>query len=112
MWETPFEESMLCKPLVIHCPDKFLADELMEILDRNGIMWGDGDSPTAYSMWGHYREETCYWVVSQELTCGSKCYVGEDDDEDDDYIKCTFYSEIESNFEPADNSELLVFLGL
>lgn len=44
MWGVPFEESMLNQNLIIHCPDRDLADELMEILARNGVVWNGSDS--------------------------------------------------------------------
>ncbi len=114
MWETVFDESMLFsgKDLIVYCPNEYLANELMEVFERNDIRWGGGESAVGHTSWGVYKEETCYWVEGSELTYGYRNYVSECPDEYSNHIKCTFYGEIESTFEPADDSELLAFLGL
>ncbi len=94
MWDTPFEESMLGKRVIIHCPEGSDAGELMRILERNGVEWqGTREKPTACTEWTIYRKQTCYWVASGILSFGSLrnateyaggTYLP--------YIKCTFHA--------------------
>lgn len=113
MWEIPFDESMLNENqnLIIHCPDKSLADELMEILERNGVKWGGGESPVSDSMWTENREETCYWVESKCLSYDDRDFADSNDRDYANHIKCTFYGKDEQTFEPANDSEMQGFLG-
>lgn len=110
MWDVAFDESMLDKNIIIHCPDKSLASELMEILERNGIKWGFSESPTSHSWWVDYMEETCYWVESKSLAYGDIRTAM--DDEYISYFKCTFFGTESQNFETATNDELMAFLGI
>lgn len=112
MWEIPFDESMLGGDIIIHCPDEFLARELMEILERDGVTWSGGDLPTNGPNWREYKGETCYWVESRRLSYGDlECAEDDPDGEYAEYIKCTFYGKDEPTFEPANDSEMRGFLG-
>ena len=112
MWEIPFDESMLSENLIIHCAEESLANELMELLEQNGIVWSEGSAPTSSSNWGHYQRETCYWVESWFLSYGDlDCAEENPDGEYTNYIKCTFYGKDEQTFEPANDSEMQGFLG-
>ena len=111
MWGVPFEESMLNQNLIIHCPDRNLADELMEILARNGVVWNGNDSvATSNPRWDNYGKETCYWVERKRLSYGELSYAM-DKSEYREHIKCTFYGEDAPTFEPANDTEMRGFLG-
>lgn len=79
MWGAAFEESMLdtCKNLTIHCPKEELAEDLMEIFQRNGIRWCEGSLPMARTYWREHESDTCYWVESKSLEYSSKQYAEE-----------------------------------
>lgn len=111
MWEVPFDESMLDKSLIIHCPDKSLATELMELLEKNGVAWVDGQKPTSSSKWERHRETTCYWVESKCLLYEDQDWAEKHPNDYANYIKCTFYGKDEPTFEPANDSEMRGFLG-
>lgn len=104
MWDTPFDEGMLnAKPgVAIYCPEDSLAEELFQIFRENGLgkRWNAGISGGRV-----------YCVSDKDLKYGSKNGV-EEIYPYSSYIKCTFYGETESTFEPAGDSELLAFLGL
>lgn len=92
MWDTPFDESMLDESdVIIYCPEEYLAKELMEILERNGVEWSISGNPTCKTNWEEYRHETCYWVRSKQLSFGDRncarrrSYA--------DYVRCTFRGE-------------------
>lgn len=112
MWETSFDESLLDgRNLIIHCPDEHLADELMEILERNGVQWyGDNQPPTDDSKWDEFFSETCYWVEDSRLTYGtvrdaeSSSYSG--------HAKCTFFGAESPDFDTATDDELRSLLGI
>lgn len=111
MWKTPFEESMISvAPLIIHCPDEEDSNELMEILERNGITWAGREAPTKNSRWKDYREETCYWVSNGNLSYENRSYAESGQEEYAGHIKCTFCGEMQ-DFETADDTEILKFLG-
>ena len=67
MWEIAFEESMLDthENLIIHCPCKDLAEDLMEVLEKNGVVWCGDEPPTSNTKWSENAEDTCYWVESK-----------------------------------------------
>lgn len=113
MWDKPFDVSMLSHNVIILCQSESLAQELMCILEENGVKWCGGDEPpTDDTRWDEHCEETCYWVESKRLSYGDKDYAEEDSEEEyGHHIKCTFYGEAE-DFEPASNGELMAFLGL
>lgn len=111
MWETPFDESMLDKSLIIHCPDESLATELMELLEKNGVLWVDGQEPTGGSKWHRNREATCYWVEPRGMSYENMDWAETHQDEYANHIKCTFYGKDEQIFEPANDSEMQGFLG-
>ena len=114
MWETAFDESMLnthCK-LIIRCQREDLALDLMEILDRSGIMWAAGCRPISYTRWGGYAENSCYLVESKTLFYVERRYVEHSSyAKDRRYVRCTFYGEDISDFATASDDELLSFLG-
>lgn len=113
MWDTPFDESMLGNDIIIHCPDEYLAQELMEILERNGVKWGRLENPTNNTRWADNKERTCYWIESKHLSYGSKGFADEDPDEEYVcHIRCTFYGTDTPDFDVATDDELLVFLGI
>lgn len=113
MWDKPFDISMLSHNVIILCQSESLAQELMYVLEENGVKWRGGDEPpTDNTRWDEHSEGTCYWVESKHLSYGDKDYAEEDPDEEyGNHIKCTFYGETE-DFEPASNGELMAFLGL
>lgn len=122
MWDTPFEESMLGthKNLIIHCPSKDLAVALMEILERNNVMWPGGGAPTTDTNWSIEKEDTCYWVESGKLYYSDKQYADEGmDGEYAGHMRCTFYGVEGSNhgvespdFCAASDAELCALLGM
>lgn len=118
MWETPFDESMLNSTsiedcyIIIRCPYKHLADELMDILSRNHIKWAGSKSHSGHNDWERYREDTCYWINNQLIYVNNTayaefCYTQELIPE---YITCTYLGR-NQDFEPADDSEMQSFLG-
>lgn len=112
MWDKPFDVSMLSHNVIILCQSESLAQELMYVLEENGVKWCGDEPPTDDTRWDEHCEETCYWVESKHLSYGDKDYAEEDPEEEyGDHIKCTFYGETE-DFEPASNGELMAFLGL
>ena len=110
MWETPFEPAMLGgSDIVIHCPYKSDVQALMELLAEHGVKWCTGENPAKSSnCWGSNKENTVYYIEDgKTMTYGDKSIATSDS-----YIKCTFYGEPEPEFEPANDNELLAFLGL
>lgn len=115
MWERDFDESMLStyENIIIHCPTKDLAESLMVILERNGVVWGLGEAPTTHDNWKHNGEDTCYWVESKKLTYADKQYAESNPDgEYTEHIKCTFYGIGTHGFDIASEDELLSLLGV
>lgn len=111
MWETPFDESMLStnEKLIIFCPQEDLAEDLMEVLARNGITWYANKAPEV-TRWGEYGDETCYWVESKILTYGDRQCAEEPDYTG--HIKCTFLGIETQQFDIASDDELRSLLGL
>lgn len=111
MWETPFDPSMLNgSGVVIHCPYEPDADTLMDILAEHGVKWCDGTTPASAknSCWNMSKENMVYYIDRRKsMSYGDKSAFSEYG-----YTKCTFYGEPEPEFEPADDNELLAFLGL
>ena len=115
MWEIAFEESMLDthKNLIIHCPCKDLAEDLMEVLEKNGVVWCGDEPPTSNTKWSENAEDTCYWVESKVLFYSEKQYADEDPDgEYGEHTRCTFYGIESSDFDVADEDEILSLLGV
>lgn len=115
MWETAFEESMLNthKDLIIHCPSKDLSEDLMEVLERNGVVWCTDEAPTMDTKWNANAEYTCYWVESKKLYYSDKQYADEDPDgEYAGHIRCTFHGMESPGFCTASDAELRSLLGI
>ncbi len=92
MWETPFDESMLCSRVIIHCPEKSDVNELFRILAGCGVTWCNGNElEPDQTLWDTYKEETCYWVDCMKLTFGSLSSSG-NSSRYNHYIKCTFHA--------------------
>lgn len=97
--DTPLETSMLFKGVIIHCPDRDLAGELISFLKENGITWY-GDEPMVETHWNSHREETCYRIEPRgTMKYGSMTFYSGDGYRN--YIKCTFYG-VEPDFEISD----------
>lgn len=113
MWETPFDPSMLNKDVIIFCPEKELVKELMELLASHGIKWDFSEHLVNYgkNFWSDKNGKTCYRIFNRRMGYSSRVYY-EVTEQFRDYIKCTFYGEPEPEFEPANDNELLAFLGL
>ncbi len=113
MWETPFDPSMFDKDVLIFCPDEELAPVLMELLSTYGVMWDMSERlvNNGRNFWDDKKEKTCYRISNKHMGYSHKDYY-EREGRYRNYIKCTFYGEPESTFEPANDSELLAFLGL
>lgn len=115
MWETAFDESMLNthKNLIIHCPYEELAEDLMKILERNGVTWCGEEEPTVNTRWDEHGRDTCYWVESKELSYSDKQYAEDDPyGEDEEHVRCTFYGIDTPDFDVASDDELRVLLGV
>lgn len=99
--DIPFDESMIRRGVIIHCPEEDTIAELFDTLKSIGVRWaGHETMDTTY--WGQSREDTCYRIRSD------KCmYVGDtvcyQNGRYNDYIKCTFYG-TESEPEISDTS--------
>lgn len=97
--ETPFEESMIGSGVIIHCPDKDLAEELFDILRDNGVNWWAGESMDD-TLWN--GEYACYHIMaSRYMKRGDVYYYN--GSEYNNYIKCTFYG-TEPDIEISDAS--------
>lgn len=114
-WGTEFDISMLFKSdIYIHCPEKQLSDELLQLLEEHGVRWSNGELPTFNSdmYWEDFKEETCYHVYfDKTLKYDGKSHYSSIDDG----IKCTFYGskgKENTDFEPADDQSLFSFLGV
>lgn len=107
MWDTAFNISMLTEAeVIIHCPNKDLVGELMDLLAEHGVRWrGFGEVPNEdNSSWGDNKEETCYWVEDNKLSYAEKEYAEKySDGEFRNHIKCTFYG-TEPDIEISDAS--------
>ncbi|MFQ9297789.1 MAG: hypothetical protein ACLR4X_05115 [Clostridia bacterium] len=58
---------------VIHCDTEEKANDLLEYLDGQGIIWRVGDRLTENNYWDDYEEQTCYNCNYENvLTYGSK----------------------------------------
>lgn len=116
MWETAFDESMLNthENLIIHCPYEELAEDLMKILERNGVTWCDEEKPTVDTEWDECERNTCYWVESKKLSYGDKRYAEDDHygEESKEHIRCTFYGVDTPDFDVASDDELWILLGI
>lgn len=113
MWNASFDESMLENDVIIRCPNESDANELMEIFERNGVVWSGGEPFDGGSCWDGYNEDTCYWVEDKRLSYGSRDYAEYDENgEYVDYIKCTFYGADTPDFDVANDDELCAFLGI
>ena len=109
MFETSFDSSMLGQSnIIVHCPDRVLADELMEILDANSIRWHGGASVIGNSQWEVYDENTCYWIEGYSLMFGDVYCV---DGAYKGYIKCTFCGADTTDFDIVTDEEFQSFLG-
>lgn len=103
MWETAFEESMLCDPkgLAIHCPDKCLAEELFEIFKRNEI--GTNWNSLNDTKWFDHEGDTTYYIApDKRMLYGPKRH-GNDVSPYRNYTKCTFYG---TGADPLQNVEV------
>lgn len=43
----------------VHLPTKELYDDVMEFLEKNKLLWLDGDDPTSDNRWFENRKQTC-----------------------------------------------------
>lgn len=115
MWDTPFAESMLRqgRHIIIHCPSSTLADELMGVLERNGVTWGLYEKPTNNTRWSAHEEETCYWIRGHDLSFGSRGHAENDPyGEYENYIRCTFLGAESPDFDAATDAELRALFGV
>lgn len=108
MWETAFDPSMLTDhDVIISCPDADLAEELMNVLAENGVVWdGSRKAPTGRdNKWTCYTKDTCFWVENFIMSYGSKQYAEDAEEEDNfkNYIKCTFYG---IDYDPTPDIEI------
>lgn len=46
--------------MVVHCPTKAEANQLMQAYERKGWVWVSWDNPTKWNNWKHHKEDTCY----------------------------------------------------
>lgn len=104
MWETPFDESMLAAQpgVAIYCPEDHHAEELFEVLRRNGLAehWGSG-----------IQWDRVYCVSGKSLKCCGKLYV-ETVSSYRDYIRCTFFGTESTDFDAATDDELRALFGM
>lgn len=112
MWETPFNPSMIedRRGVIIHCPDENLATDLFDILIHYGVGWAE-KNPMSDTKWEAHKEKMCYRVTGYRVL-----HYGRIDiymkGEFDDHIRCTFYGIDDSDFDAANDNELLDFLGI
>lgn len=112
-WGTPFDPSMLDGDVLIFCPSKDLASELMDLLDKHGVKWDLGCSLLKErNFWMANKEKTCYRVNNRRMGYSEIDYYDRSI-EYRCYIKSTFYgAEQESDFEVSDEEFEEVLLGI
>ena len=109
MWEVAFDPSMLANSsVIINCPDKALADELMDVLAQSGVTWcGGGQIPSKHnSRWNDHREQTCYWIEDGRMTYEDKEYAEDYAYDFPDHIRCTFLGVEAPDFDTASDEEI------
>ena len=88
-------------------------EDLMEVLEKNGVVWCGDEPPTSNTKWSENAEDTCYRVESKVLFYSEKQYADEDPDgEYGEHTRCTFYGIESSDFDVADENEILSLLGV
>lgn len=54
------KEKIMQEDVIIHCDEKWKAEELLKWADKQGYVWRDGDSFLQENNWGNYKKNTCY----------------------------------------------------
>src|SRR6056297_2694213 len=59
---TKFKNIIFEKNVAIHCPEEWMANELLKYADSKGCKWNSGNSYLDYNRWKEYKERSCYRV--------------------------------------------------
>ena len=95
--------------VVINCPTVEAYVEMVRVLDEHGFRFANGVSPIDQDVdWAEHGKDFCFYAQGKRIYYGPK--YSTEHSPWSGYAKCTFYG-MESDFEPADDSEMNTFLG-
>lgn len=59
---TQFKDIIFEKNVAIHCPEEWMANDLLKYADSKGYKWKSGEGYLEYNNWRHRKHNTCYWI--------------------------------------------------